>query len=283
MRKARAGAVVAMVLGLLVLAASATAATGFCEQRYARDYGAPLDEMPHPHPPPSELPFGPRNLSVYQPELTDVVLQRGSIGYRLASKNPYARVLHLGWEVRATLRAVHRDGRVRRAVAVRQRRLHTVKGPDALKFTFRATRPGFFRVDIRFRKIGGRRLGAYRGYFRVLRRSVDVKLATSGSVFHPGETVYGQVENAGASRISTPVFLEVQRFEAGGWVEVEQPLSPNSVRRPSWWLDPGETSSCHGFPISASTPPGSYRFVVSPFLYELNGRRTLTAPFRVEP
>lgn len=285
MRKARTGAVgIVVLLALVTAAAAAAAETGFCEGRYARDYAAPLGEMPGHRPPPEGgLPFGPRNLSVYMPEGTAVVLEGSAVGYWLASKNPYARVLRLNWDVRATLRAVDRRGRVKRLVDERQHRLRTVKGADDLKFLFPAEHPGFYRVDIRFRRLGGARLGVYRGYFRVLERSVDVRLLASGSVFHPGETVYARTENRGASRISAPVFLEVERYEAGGWVAVEQPLSPNSIRRPSWWAEPGEISPCHGFPISATTAPGTYRFVASPYLYELRDRRMRTAPFRVEP
>lgn len=284
MRKARAGAAGIVVLVLFAWSASAAGAAGFCKQRIARDYAAPLREMPRQHPPPEgELPFGPRNVSIYSPERTRVVLEGSAVGYRLASKNPYGRVLRLNWHVRATLRAVDRRGRVMRVIDRRQRRLRTVKGPDRLKFLFAARHPGFYRVDIRFRRLGGARLGAYRGYFRVLRRSVDVRLVTSGSVFRPGETVYGHLENRGASRITAPVYLGVERYEDGSWGAVEQPMSPNSVRRPVWWLEPGEVSRCHGFPISAATLPGAYRFTVSPYLYEFQDRRVRTAPFRVEP
>lgn len=284
MRKAKAGVVGIVVMMALVCAAGAAGATGFCKERYARDYAAPLREMPGLRPAPEgELPFGPRNLSLYLPDRAAVVLAGSALGYRLASKNPYARVLHLNWDVRATLRAVDRRGRVKRLVDQRQRRLGTVKGSDDLKFLFPAEHPGFYRVDIRFRRLGGARLGAFRDYFRVLERSVDVRLVASGSVFHPGETVYGHIENRGASRIVAPVFLALERYEAGGWVTVEQPVTPNSVRRPSWLLEPGEISGCHGFTVSAATPPGAYRFTVSPYLVELQDRRVRTAPFRVEP
>jgi hypothetical protein len=284
MGKARAGVVGIVVLMALVCAAGAAGDTGFCKARYALDYAAPLREMPGSRPPPEgELPFGPRNVSVYMPDRAAVVLEGSAVGYQIASKNPYARVLRLNWDVRATLRAVDRQGRVKRVVDQRRRRLGTIKGSDDLKFLFPAEHPGFYRVDLRFRRLGGARLGAYRGYFRVLKRNVDVRLVTSGSVFHPGETVYGHVENRGASRITAPVFLDVERYEAGGWVAVEQPVSPNSIRRPNWWLDPGEISGCHGFTIAAATAPGAYRFIVSAYLNELQGRRVRTAPFRVEP
>lgn len=284
MRKVRAGVAGIAVLTLFVCPAGAAAAADFCKQRFARDYEAPLREMPRRHPPPEgELPFGPRNLSIYSPEGTSVVLEGSAVGYRLASKNPYARVLHLNWSVRATLRAVDRRGRVKGVIDRRRRHLRTVKDQDHLKFLFAARHPGFYRVDIRFRRLGGARLGVYRGYFRVLRRSVDVSLVTSGSAFHPGETVYGHLENRGASRIVAPVYLGVERYENGSWAAVEQPLTPSSVRRPVWWLEPGEVSRCHGFPISAATLPGAYRFTVSPYLYELRDRRVRTAPFRVEP
>ena len=284
MGKARAGVVGIVVLMALVCAAGAAGETGFCEARYARDYAAPLGEMPGYRPPPDgELPFGPRNLSIYMPERTAVVLEGGALGYRLAGKNPYARVLRLNWDVQATLRAVDRQGRVKRVVDRLRRRLRTVKGSDHLKFLFPAKHSGFYRIDIRFRRLGGARLGAYRGYFRVLERSVDVRLVASGSVFRPGETVYGHIENRGASRIIAPIFLELERYEAGGWVTAEQPVTPNSVQRPNWLLDPGEISRCHGFAVSATTAPGAYRFTVSPYLFELQDRRVRTAPFLVEP
>ena len=69
--------------------------------------------MPAEHPPPQgELPFGPRNLSMYYVDLGTRIVRLGEpLGYQFGAKAAGHRVLHLHWVVSATLRRVDRNGK----------------------------------------------------------------------------------------------------------------------------------------------------------------------------
>jgi hypothetical protein len=158
-----------------------------------------------------------------------------------------------------------------------------IKDLRKLQLAFPARRPGFFRVDLRFSTLSGRRLASFRDYFRVLRRSTDVDIRASGESFHAGEAVYGLLENRGAGTIVAPAFLEVEREEGASWVEVQQPPSPESVMRQRWWIGIGETSRCHRFDLPLDAPSGSYRFSASVYVVNERRRETVVAPFLVSP
>jgi hypothetical protein len=274
-----------LLLASLVCAPVAAAeAPAFCHERHARDYEAPLREMPRQNPPPEgELPFGPRNFSVFRPEWKPVVLQGSNLGYRFAAKHAEGRKLHLDWELSAVLRSVSPRGQGQKVIAKRYRRVGDVDDLDQLDLTFPAGHAGYYRIDIRIKSFDSGESVRYREYWRVLKRSVRIEIATSAPSLHRGESIWGEIRNPGASRITAPVFLELQRYEEGEWVEVEQPPTPASVMGTSWWLDPGENGTCHRYDVPADGVPGLYRFVDSVYAIQLQRRVTVTAPFLVEP
>lgn len=256
----------------------------FCGERYARDYEAPLRGMPRQHPPPQgELPFGPRNFSIHRIDRTPVVLEGSHFGYRFGGKNEGHRVLDLGWSVSATAWVVDADGHGRRRLGTRRWRARRAKDLDPLQLAFPAERPGFFRVDLRFSTLSGHTLAAYRDYFRVLRRRTDIGIRTGGEGFHPGEAVYGLLENLGAGKVIVPTSLDVERAEGSSWVEVPQPPSPESVMGGTWWLESGEAARCHRFDVPPGAPSGSYRFSASVYVVNEQRRETVTAPFQIAP
>jgi hypothetical protein len=271
-------------LALLCAAPAAVAQPGFCREDYSRDYAEPLHGMPGQHPPPeAELPFGPRNLSIFRPERTPVVLAGSNLGYRFASKNGGYRRLDLDWVVEIRLAAVDPDGRVRRVLAREQRRIGTIENLDPLDLTFPAPRPGYFRTELRVRSLRTGKSVAYKEYWRVLKRSVDIRIALSSTSPRRGETVLGRVENAGASNATAPVALALERYEGGAWLSVPQPPTPDSVMGTSWWLGPGENGTCHRYEIPADAVPGLYRFTNSVYAVQLQRRVTVTARFEVLP
>lgn len=277
-------ATAAVYLACLPAFASAESAPPMCQLRYAPDYAAQLAAMPHADPPPEgELPFGPRNFSMHWIDLAPYVLEGSHFGYRFAGKNSGFRVLQLGWRATATLRAVDADGRVRKVIGTRRWEAGRVKDLDPLEIAFPADRPGFFRVDLHFETIHGRKLGAYREYFRVLRRSVNVAVAVNDATVHPGESVYGLLENRGAGRIVAPGFLGVERNEAGSWVEVPQPPSPESVAGTTWWVGTGEVARCQRLDLPLDATPGSYRFTA--LVYAVNSQKhiAVNGEFEVVP
>lgn len=253
-------------------------------ERYAHDYGERLGEMPRQNPPPEgELPFGPRNFSMYRPEWNPVVLEGSNLGYRFAAKNGEGRALHLDWALRAVLYSVDSDGRFKRVLAKKQRRVGIVGDLDQLALTFPAKHPGYYRIDVRIRDLERGRSVYYREHWRVLRRSVDIDLTVSAAGFRRGESVYSLVQNPGASRIFAPSYFDLQRYEGGGWVGVPQPLTPAAVMRTSWWIDPGASAPCHRYDIPADAMPGLYRFVAPVYAVELQREVTVTRSFEVEP
>lgn len=269
---------------LFCAAGAAAERPAFCEERYARDYEAPLRGMPGSHPPPQgELPFGPRNFSIHRIDRTPLVLEGGHFGYRFGGKNEGHRVLDLGWKASAIAWVVDATGHRQRLLGIHRWHVRKVKDLGKLQLAFPARRPGFFRIDLRFSTLSGHRLASFRDYFRVLRRSTDVDIRTNGESFHVGEAVYGLLENRGAGTIVAPAFLEVERSESGSWIEVPQPPSPESIMRERWWMESGEVSRCHSFDLPLDAPSGSYRFSASVYVVNEQRRETVTAPFQVAP
>jgi hypothetical protein len=273
-----------VLAGLVAVPGAAAEGAADCRERFVRDYEAPLREMPGLRPPPQgELPFGPRNFGIHRIERSPIALQGANFGYRFGGKNGGYRVLDLGWHVKATFRSVSPDGRVRRLLGVKEWRERRVKDLDPLQLSLPAEHPGFFRVDLRFERLDGRRLGSYRDYFRVLRRSTDVGLGVEGMSFHPGESVYARIVNAGAGWIRTKGEFGVQREEGGTWVDVPRAPTAESVRRITTLIAPGEYGNCHRYDLPADAAPGRYRFSARAFVVNELKMRTVTAPFEVSP
>ncbi|HEX5990339.1 MAG TPA: hypothetical protein VFY75_09020 [Solirubrobacterales bacterium] len=256
----------------------------FCGERYVRDYAAPLREMPRQHPPPEgELPFGPRNFGIHRINRTPLAFEGSRFGYRFGGKHEGARVLDLGWRAVAVARAVDRRGRVRRTVGERRWQVERIKDLDALEIAFPADHPGFFRIDLRIETLDGRRRVAYRDYFRVLRRSSEVGIRVSAESVHPGEPVWGLLENPGAGQLSTRGYLDLERYEGDAWVPVPLPPTPRSVMGIGWIIGPGEVGWCQRFDVPADAAPGSYRFSTPVNLANTQKRVLVTGAFVVSP
>ena len=264
--------------------APAAAAEGpvFCHERFVRDYEAPLRQMPAAHPPPQgELPFGPRNFGIHPIGLSPLALEGASFGYRFGGKNEGYRVLRLGWQVKATFRAVARDGRVRRVLGVKSWRARRVKDLDPLQLSMPAAHPGFFRIDLSFETLSGRRLGSYRDYFRVLRRSTDVGVEIDGQSFHPGEAIFARIGNRGAGTVWGTGEFELEREEGASWLQVPLAPTPESVRRIRWLIGPGEAGSCHRLELPSTAGPGVYRLSMPIYVVNEQKRRTLDSRFEI--
>jgi hypothetical protein len=257
-------------------------ASVFCHERFVRDYEAPLRDMPGAHPPPrGELPFGPRNFGIHRIHLSPLALDGASFGYRFGGKNEGYRVLDLGWHVVATFRSVSAQGRVRRVLGVREWRARRVKDLDPLQLSLPAERPGFFRVDLRFETLKGRRLASYRDYFRVLRRSTDVGIEIDGQSFHPGEAIFARVANRGAGTVWGAGEFELERDEGDGWLQVALSPTPESVRRIRWLIGPGEAGPCHRLELPAAAGPGVYRLSMPIYVVNEQKRRTFESRFEI--
>lgn len=271
---------------LLLFTGVATAAPlpQLCRGNLVRDEERPLERMPPEDPPPEgELPFGPRNLSMYRLNFgSRVVLEGSHLGYRFAAKQTGTRILHLNWEAEAVLREVDRNGRVLGTLDSMRRRLGDVEDLDLLQFSFPAERPGLYRFDISFASLRGRELASFDEYFLVVRRRVKLRLAVSARAFRPGETAYARVLNFGTVPVNLRPGLAIDRSEGDKWVRVLRPPVPErQVKDFRWTLAGAEASPCVAFEVPTDATPGTYRFTSSALVFGKFKRKTLAAPFQV--
>ncbi|HEX8690325.1 MAG TPA: hypothetical protein VF729_08785 [Solirubrobacterales bacterium] len=252
-----------------------------------RDFAKPFEGMPSEKPPPEgELPFGPRNLSMFRLGWERVVLLDSNLGYRFGAKGAEseARTLHLNWRVAARLLAVDASGRVKRQAGEIQRRLGDVKDMDLLEFAFPANRRGLYRFDLFFRDLRGRRLGAYREYFRVVPRSVELDLVLDAAAVHPGESVRARVRNLGTVDAIVPSRYLVSGFAGGSWVPIGEAIAPGfALSEGPWWVAGGESSWCAEYTLPPGAAPGTYRVSTSAQVFGTRQRRSLAASFEVAP
>lgn len=277
------------LLALALLAPTIPAAAAreelptFCQGAKLRDDDRLLEWMVGSKPPPKgELPFGPRNLSMYSLNFgANVVLEGGQLGYRFGAKDAGRRVLRLGWVVRAALRRVDSLGRVLGTVDSTHRRLREVEDLELLEFAFPAKR-GLYRFDISFANLRGRELNAYREHFRVVKRRLDLKVAVNRTTFVPGETAYARVLNRGTVTVQLRPGLSLEQAVGDGWVDVPFPPVPErQLEEFRWTLWGNYGSPCVAFPIPPDTAPGAFRFKASALAYGASKRRTLTSGFAV--
>jgi hypothetical protein len=183
--------------------------------------------------------------------------------------------------VRAELHRVDEEGRELGTVARIHRRLGQVEDLDLLQFSFPATL-GFYRIDVAFESLRGRKLASYEEYFRVIPRRVKLRVAVSKPVFDRGEIAYARVLNLGTVAAELRPGLLVERKEDGKWIrEAKPPVSAKSIKQFRWTLFGGRASPCVAFSIPADTPPGALRFTASALVFGKFHRRELTAPFAV--
>jgi hypothetical protein len=256
----------------------------FCKGVMLRDYEAPLDRLPPVRHVRLEedLPFGPRNMSIYQSAFSRVVVGKGGFGYRFFDET-YGRrekAVRLDWSVGTSLSRIDHRGRVLRRVGSEEQILGVVREIGELSFWLDTPgRPGLYRYDIEFRDQGsGEVLGSYSEYLRVVKPTYRAGIAVNQRHARPGQRVFARIENRGTSWIEFGLPYEVQRFEDGRWVE--QDLGVDGWLLPLLVMPGGQTGWCMPYRVPAEAAPGWYRFVKG---IGFGGRRgkVATAAFRV--
>jgi hypothetical protein len=264
----------------------------FCKGQKVQDYERVLDRMPSVRRPPLErdLPFGPRNMSIYQSASSRVIVGRGGFGYAFFDETyGVRREVRLFWDVTATLSKISRRGQVLRQVDSTRQSFGVVRQVDDLSFWL-DTPPGLalYRYDIEFRDSrSGDLLGAYSEYLRVVKPKYKVGIAAGRRVFRSGQLAFARVENRGTIWAFFGLPYGVQRYEGGGWTGVplfvQKPGEPQVV-----WpaigliMQGGHSGWCMAYRIPADAKPGRYRFVKSIGRLDSRGRgRTYAAEFRV--
>lgn len=260
----------------------------FCAGKPVHDYQRVFDRMPPAHPPPEgeDLPFGPRNMSIYQSAISRIEVGGGGFGYRFADDTYGLREqVDLSWDVTSTMSRVNARGRLERTIASERQELGvlTARKIGDVSFWLDVPRgPALYRYDIEFRDHeSGRLLGHYWDYLRVVRPRFKARIAVNRKQVHPGGTVYARVENPGTEWVFYGVAYAVQRFADGRWVDA--PGGPSGA----WILigismGSGGSGSCMRYRVPPGAPPGVYRFVkeMAPGFVGRHDRR-YTAPFRV--
>jgi hypothetical protein len=267
---------IATAAACLALAAllPAGAAAAICDEGPpARDYARPLKRLPHmPAGPRDEhLPFAPARVFFNHSLGGPLFVGGGQVGYSLSFSpwtegNAWSPLLN--WTVEARYVRVDRRGRPLRLMGravheVKRLRADEVGGQrsHALEFLFGAGRPGLYRLEITFEGAGGRRLGRYGEYLRVLRPVTDVRLRLDRATAAPGERIEAWLENYGTTSIFTGLYRSIQYFDGSSWV-----LAPGGAPGPTLAIGigvgPGASLGCWGFTIPADEPEGLYRFVI---------------------
>lgn len=263
------------ILSFLVVAAAPALAVemhtygrAFCKGDLVRDYEAPIDRLPPVRRVRSneDLPFGPRNMSIYQSALSRVVVGEGGFGYRFFD-DTYGRreKVHLDWDVTTTLSRIDRRGQVLRQVASEEQYFGVVREIDEMDFwldTPAGPRPALYRYDIEFEDhSSGEGLGRYSEYLRVVRPTFHAGIAVDRDRVFPGEKVFARIENRGTSWINFGLEYEVQKLEGGRWVD--QDLGVDGWLLPMILMGGGGSGWCMPYSVPLEATPGRYRFVKS--------------------
>jgi Big-like domain-containing protein len=272
LRSALAGLILLGVLGLLSPPQSVAAVypphDPFCRGLVLRDYAAPINNLPQVRQPSlsGKLPFGPSRLS-FLPPSESVVLAGDSIVYRVGLEGSPDRPQTIDWSIASRLIRVDSDGRYLRVAKRSQHHLGLLRADRIRSIGFsRSPGPGFYRFDISFEDRHGRVLGRYQDYFRVIRRSINVRLRLNGTAFQAGDRLLARIENFGAERLSYGLSYSIQRFDGARWTPVDlKDLFYPPLGFPAIALTnpPGVSSACSVFPVPSGLEPGHYRVVKS--------------------
>jgi hypothetical protein len=254
-------------LALLVAGLESTAkgAEFSCQDRVLIDYAQALERMPGDRLPGENLPFAPRDLKLRPAR--SVVVEGEPVSYTLSLKRPIAgngdlvRPAQLGWVITMKSYSVDQSGRSLALVRERRWRVGKLRRPER-PLDVRVD-PGLYRVSVKIQKFGGPILASYHQFIRVLPRRQDLNIAIRGdSIFQPGETVVGRIENRGTveALLSTGSGLAVERRVGESWERVEHAESPSVQFEDPEFLPGGRASRCSLFTIPTESVSGAYRF-----------------------
>jgi len=282
--------VIASVSGFGAVAASAGAA--FCETDVVHNFERPLERLPHIREAPlrEHLPFGPARIFMGQIGSGPLVVGSDVIGFGL-SYSPFYPGHHLSpplnWLVEAQLARVDRHGRTTQTLGKISKRVGRLRSTDDrpsgdLDFSFPVSKSALYRVEITFADKAGKRLARYGKYLRVLRPSLDARLALSGTAFRPGEIVTARLENHGTDSLHYGLGRTIERYDGSTWT-VAPESSQGAVLAIGLSSGPGESASCWSFNIPPGEPPGRYRFVWSGEAFDGSSAPLHSTHFRLEP
>lgn len=236
----------------------------FCKGQEVHDYEAPFAHLPPVNRIKSDrdLPFGPRNMSIYQSPFSRVIVGKGGFGYSFFD-DTYGRreKVTLDWDVATTLSRIDRRGRVMREVDAEEQYFGVVTEIGEVDFWFDTPAgPALYRYDIEFVDHHSNEvLGRYAEYVRVVKPTFHAAIAVDRDRVRPGEKVFARVENRGTSWVTFGSMYAVEKREGGNWVE--QDLGDGAWTLELNILGSGLSGDCMRYRVPAGASPGRYRFV----------------------
>ncbi len=250
----------------------------FCKRAVIRDLLSPFDRMPHLRQPSKtgQIGFGPSSLRIRTtPQLN---LGEGGVGFTLSVARREG--LNLPWTATTTIVEVNGNGRPIGKPHRSIKKVGRLKQFRGDRFQFNPPDdPAFYRTTILFTGPSDQKLGRFSFYTRVMRPTIDARLALNASTYRPESTVFLRVANFGTLRVAYGVPYSIERLEAGSWAKApESPDGPWIL--PIRFTPPGHGGSCAGFWIPPSMPSGHYR-VVKPIGIGIREQTNLTAEFDI--
>lgn len=251
----------ALVLALIAFGGLSRQANagGFCSSSEIREYSPPLKGMqPVPQPPygSQKLPFGPSGLEILPVDSSHIAIEGGEIGFSMEGslKEPQA----LQWDVSSRLSVVDRQGRIQRIVDRRYQRIGRLKVPSEARLAFHVGKlPRFYRVDVTFKDVSGRRLAHYADYFRVMPRRVDVRLGLNAASYRPGQVLLMRLENLGTIGISFGYEFALDVWDGSSWTT--SPATPLGWEQVGFGIGAGTVQQCQQFRLPTDMAAGKYR------------------------
>jgi hypothetical protein len=255
----------------------------WCKGKLLHDYQRPLKELPPVQSPPEQLPFGPRNLNLYQTSFSRVIVGRGGFGYGFFDETYRDRTLRLNWEITARVSRVDSGGELLRTLRQRTVQVGETKKEDEIDLWLGVPPgPALYRYDLEFHDLeSGALLSSYSEYLRVVRRTFHAGIAVNHKTFHPGQDAFARIENRGTEWVEFGVDYGVQRFEHGHW-------GPDLLTGQAWPLvaidmSGGAAGWCSRYRIPPDAKPGRYRFFKGLGSADRKQGGVRTAVFRVLP
>jgi hypothetical protein len=263
-----------------------TEAPAFCSNAALQDYLAPLRRMKDLReiPDSGRLPFAPKNVSIKLLE-DGLRVGPGAIGFALLDR-AVGRERQLNWEITAELLRVDRNGRSLGVVKVRKWALgkvdlHTAVG---LLRLYVGGHPGYYRIDLSIRRRAGGSLGRYAEYVRVVRPTLDVRLALSHQSVARGQSIHARVENLGTEAVAPSSRLYLERFDGQLWQTVASYLTPGLRSRVRAVLTAGRAGRCVEIRIPPEQEEGPYRVRSEVARFgRPSGQKSIFETFQVSP
>jgi len=213
------------------------------------------------------MPFAPKGLRL-EVDRGGLVAGEGWVGFGLRDEAIQHR-RQLDWIVESELSRVSSRGRVLSSVDVKRQRIGSIEASNIKSFLHHVSGPAYYRVDIRFFRLGtGRLLGEYSTYARVMRPRINLRVAVDNPSVLPGSLVTARLINLGTVAFRAPTFVYgfvVQRFTGETWTLV--PENPprergEKVRKVIQRLGPGmELRDCLRYLVPVGQVPGQFRFI----------------------